>query len=216
MNKINVDKTYVCHYTKLVERKQYMLQHLLEAGIEDVRWVEYYDKDSWCVEEILREYPKVFDFIPNESRKMNYAEISLALKHCWIIKDIASNKHKSALVLEDDVLLCGNFIETFNKFKDELPRDWDCCWVGSCCDLHAEVTPNSHVYVGRGSRCTHAFLVSYTGAEKILPLLSTLDYPADHFYNKLIIQANLNNYWFEPSLASQRYDLFKTTVQNKN
>lgn len=212
---INVSKTYVCHWTKLSERKQYMLQHLSDAGITDITWVENYDKNNWNEEEIKSEYPKAFDVMSIDSRRMRHSEISLALKHCWIVKDIYSNKYDSALILEDDILLYPNFVEVFNSFKQQLPIDWDCCWVGSCCNIHADVVPGINVYRGGKSRCTHSFMVSYRGAEKMLPFLSTLDAPADHFYNKLITEAKLNNYWFEPSLAEQRNDLFTTSIHNE-
>ena len=212
---INVDKTYVCHWTKLIDRKQYMQQHLAEAGIVDVVWVENYDKNNWCEAGIVKEYPKAFDIMSIDNRRMRNAEISLALKHCWIVRDIFNNNYSSALILEDDVLLCPNFISVFNNFKKELPEDWDCCWVGSCCNIHADATPGKHVYLGHKSRCTHAFMVSYNGAKKMLPLLSSLDAPADHFYNKLILEAKLNNYWFEPSLVEQRNDMFKTSIHTE-
>ena len=62
---INVDKTYICHWTKLVERKKYILQHLAESGIIDLKWVEDYDKNNWCVEDIIKEYPRAFGIISN-------------------------------------------------------------------------------------------------------------------------------------------------------
>jgi len=212
---INVDKTYICHWTKLVERKKYILQHLAESGIIDLKWVEDYDKNNWCVEDIIKEYPRAFGIISNDNRKMRNAEISLALKHCWIVKDVVSQNYKSALILEDDVLLHPDFVSLFNSFKNELPEDWDCCWVGSCCNIHADIIPDKHVYIGNRSRCTHAFMISNKGAKKMLPLLSTLDAPADHFYNRLITEAKLNNYWFEPSLAEQHNAMFRTSIHTE-
>lgn len=215
LHMINVSKTYVCHWTKLSERKQYMQQHLAEAGINDVVWVENYDKNNWNEDEIRIDYPKAFNVMSIDNRKMRNSEISLALKHCWIIKDIFTHMYDSALILEDDVLLCSDFVNTFNRFKQDLPADWDCCWVGTCCNIHAEVIPGKNVYHGGKSRCTHAFMVSHRGAVKMLPLLSSLDAPADHFYNKLIAEANLNNFWFEPSLVEQRNDMFATSIHNE-
>lgn len=212
---INVDKTYVCHWTKLVQRKEYMNDLLYRTGITDIEWVECYDKENWNEEEIRKDYPKAFDVMTIDTRRMRNSEISLALKHCWIVRDISAKKYKSALVLEDDVNLCQNFVGNFNAFSSQLPEDWDVCWVGSCCDIHAPMVPNKQVYPGDRSRCTHAFMVSLNGANKMIPMLSTLDAPADHFYNKLIREIPLNNYWFEPSLAEQN-TIFKTSIHTES
>ena len=41
---------------------------------------------------------------------------------------------------------------------------------------------------------------------KVIDCVSDINLPSDHFYNYLIEKFNLNNYWFEPSLAIQSLD----------
>ncbi|NDB28810.1 hypothetical protein EB151_04580, partial [archaeon] len=132
------------------------------------------------------------------------SERSLVLKHVSILKDVVKNNYESVLILEDDVTLCDGFVEYCNMFMEQLPNDWDVAWVGSCLNLHEPSVDGKYVYkTDRGSRCTHAFLVSGRMAKKVIDVISDVYLPADHFYNYLIREHNLNNYWFEPSLAIQ-------------
>jgi GR25 family glycosyltransferase involved in LPS biosynthesis len=140
------------------------------------------------------------------------SEISLLLKHCLIVKDAYENGYNSILVFEDDVVLEPNFTERLNNYISQLPQDWDSCWVGSCCGLHAPYIEGINVYKMDGSRCTHAFLLSKSGIYKIVNDMKFANDPADWYYNMLILKHNLNNYWFEPPLAYQNLK-YKTTIQ---
>ena len=67
-------------------------------------------------------------------------------------------------------------------------------------NLHEDSVDGKYVYkTNRGSRCTHAFLISGRMVEKVIDDISNVCLPADHFYNHLINEYDLNNYWFEPS-----------------
>lgn len=205
---LNVDNVYICHYKKLKDRKKSILDQFKEERIYRYQFIENFDKNEWNVEEIEREYPKVFkewkkglDYYDEDSQN---SERSLALKHAFILKDIFNNQYKSSLILEDDVTLCDDFINYCNLFMMQLPDNWDIAWVGSCLNLHEPSIEGKYVYkTTRGSRCTHAFLVSKSMVDKVINYIPELNLPADHFYNYLIEKFNLNNYWFEPSLAIQ-------------
>jgi len=209
---INIDKIYICHWNKLSDRKKILTEHLNQLGIFEYEWVEYYDKDNWNLSEIVSQYNKIFEE-DERGRLLKFSEISLLLKHCWILKD-AYKRYESVLVLEDDVILNPDFVNKFNLYKQQLPEDWDIAWVGSCCNLHAELVSEQNVYRMKGSRCTHAFIVSQRCIEKVIDQIEIFaKFPADFFYNKLIENFDLNNWWFEPSLAIQNSE-FETTIQN--
>jgi mannosyltransferase OCH1-like enzyme len=206
--KLNVDNIYICHYKKLEERKQSILEQLKEQKIYTYEFVENFDKTEWEIQKIEKEYPKVFKdwkkgLVSYDDDAQN-SERSLALKHASILKNIFKNQYKASLILEDDVTLCDNFIEYCNYFISQLPNNWDVAWVGSCLNLHEPTVEGKYVYkTSRGSRCTHAFLVSKSMVNKVIDCISDVNLPSDHFYNYLIRKFNLNNYWFEPSLARQ-------------
>lgn len=211
--KIQVDNIYVCHYSKLRERKQYLRKHFSEVGLEKYEFVELYDKETWNTKELEKEYPKIFGLTPRQT-KLKKSEISLTLKYCWIIKDAFEKKYKSILLFEDDVRLADNFIHNFNNFTNQLPEDWDMAWVGSCLNLHAQTEANKNVYLMNGSRCTHAFMMSDKCINKIINDINHADDCADFYFNQLIEKFNLKNYWFEPSLAEQN-KIFTTSIHNE-
>jgi len=207
----NIDNVYICHYTKLTDRKNILINHLSDLGIHNYEWVENYNTDNWDVEEIKKEYPNIFQIITHGKILPN-SIVSLLLKHLWILKDIVKNQYKSVLVLEDDVVLCENFKEKLNLYMSQLPPDWDLGWVGTCCNLHAAMNGNTNVYRKEGSRCTHAFIINLKCAETLLPHINYPNNAADWYYNYLIEKHNLNNYWFEPPLAIQNKN-FKTSLE---
>jgi len=206
-----IDNIYICHYTKLADRKRILEDHLRVQNIENYEWVENYNADNWDVDEIKKEYPTIFD-ITTKNGKLPNSIISLLLKHLWIIKDIVKNKYKSALVLEDDVILCDDFKQKLYSYMIQLPANWHLGWVGTCCDLHAPMIEGRHVYRMNSSRCTHAFVISLNCAELLLPHINYPNNAADWYYNHLIETYDLNNYWFEPALAVQN-NKFKTSLE---
>lgn len=211
---LDVDQIYVCHWSKLRERKARLIEHLSKVGINDWRWVQCFDKEKWDLDQIKADYPTAFDRTTSNTF-LNYSEISLVLKHCWAIKDAYEQGYESFLMLEDDVQLHPDFVNLFNNFKAQLPEDWDLAWVGSCCGLHARTVPNQNVYRVDGSRCTHAFIVSKGCINKIVDTIYNVNDAADHYFNYLIKEFQLNNYWFEPSLADQN-ETYNTSVHYKS
>lgn len=216
---LNVDNVYVCHYKKLKERKLSILEQFKQERIYKYEFVEKFDKNEWNIEEIEKEYPKVFKEwkkgMESYDDNAQNSERSLALKHAFILKDIFKNQYQTTLVLEDDVTLCDDFVNYCNFFMSQLPEDWDIAWVGSCLNLHEPNIEGQYVYkTDRGSRCTHAFLVSKSMVNKVIDNVSDINLPSDHFYNYLIEKFKLNNYWFEPSLAIQSLDFCSSISGN--
>jgi GR25 family glycosyltransferase involved in LPS biosynthesis len=211
--KLDVDKIYICHYNKLIERKKSITDQLNYFKLNDYQFVETFDKESLETDEIINNFPK----INNIENNMTPGEKSLALKHAWIVKDFYNKGYSSALVLEDDAILCDNFIEYFNTYKKQLPEDWDIGWVGSCFNLREPQILNCNIYkTDRGSRCTHAFCISKNFAKKVQNEISNINRPSDHYYNFLVKEFSLNNYWFQPPLALQSLDFCSALNENSN
>jgi GR25 family glycosyltransferase involved in LPS biosynthesis len=210
---IAVDKIYICHYKKLTERKAAVSEQLNRFKMSNYFFVEHFDKDTWDVNEINQKYPK----INHPETKMTEGEKSLALKHSWIVQDMHEKKYASALVLEDDAVLCDNFPQYFDAYMNQLPNDWDIGWVGSCFNLKEPQIPGVNVYrTNRGSRCTHAFCISQQFAEKTVKEMSNVNLPSDHFYNYIVRKFDINNYWFQPPLAFQSLEFSSSLNQDPN
>ena len=208
---INVDKIYICHYNKLVERKKVLIDNLTKCGLFDYTWVEYFDKDDLEVSILDIRFPNLFK--PNPSgRYLKFSEISLLLKHVYIIEESNRIGFDTVLVLEDDAILDLDFSNKFNYFKSQLPIDWDICFIGECCNLHIEPKDGKNVQRSYGSRCTHSYILSKYGINKIINHLKYANDAIDWYYNSMIEKLNLNCYWFEPSISSQNKK-FNSTIQ---
>ena len=203
----------MCHYNKLFERKKSFLKQFEIFDITNYSIIDNYDIENWDLKEILNEYPNILNITKRQNRRLKFSEISLLLKHCFIIKDAYEKKYESILILEDDVLLCNNFTILLDNYIKQLPTDWDILWTGTCCDLHANKNSIENVYKMNGSRCTHSFVVSKNCIEKIINEIKYADRESDWYYNFLIEKFNLNNYWAEPALAYQSSE-FKSTIQD--
>lgn len=211
--KLNVEMVYVCHYKKLKERRICLLNQLEKNSIDKYIFVDSYDKDSWDIEEITKDYPN----ITNPKNNMTHGEMSLAMKHAWIVEDSFKNNYSSVLVLEDDAVLCENFTEKFNNYKNQLPNDWDIGWVGSCLNLREPQVEGKNVYLTkRGSRCTHAFCLSHKFCSRFHEHMKKINKQSDMFYNYLISSFNINNYWFQPPLALQSLDFSSSLNADPN
>lgn len=216
--KIKVDMVYICHYKKLTDRKKHITEQLEKFGLINHYFVEQeFDKDTWNMEDILKKYPNINKNDGILQDQISNSVKSLALKHAWIVDDMYNKKYSSILVLEDDAVLCDDFVNRFNSYVDQLPSDWDIGWVGSCCNLKEPEKPNVNVYrTNRGSRCTHAFCLSARFASKMAREMRKISGPADFYYNHIIKRFNLNSYWFQPPLALQSLDFTSSLKVNPN
>ena len=211
--KIDVDMVYVCHYTKLADRKSAIVEQMDRNGLTERVFVEGFDKDCLQSDEVNEHYP----LINSTDTRMTPAEKSLALKHAWIVQDTYVNGYSSALVLEDDAVLCDHFSEHFNRYKAQLPPDWDIGWVGSCFNLREPQVAGLNVYkTDRGSRCTHAFCISRGFTEKMVDEFRRINMPSDCYYNYVVKHFKLNNYWFQPPLALQSLEFASSLNANPN
>ena len=208
---MNLNKIYICHWKRLTDRKEELLKNLKDQNIKNYTFIEDYDKDNWDISELKKIFPHVFGKTPS-GKFLNHPEISLLLKHYHIILDLYNSDNSYALVLEDDVVFCDNFLDELKNCFVDLPDDWDLVWVGTCCDLHSKYVPGKKIYPEKSSRCTHAYMISKKCSEKIINHLDEITEAIDHTYNFFIQKLNLNNYWLEPPLAIQNSN-YKTTIQ---
>jgi len=199
-------KIFVLHCSKLADRKNHIIEQFSKQNI-DFEFIEKYDKDD--IESESAFYTK------NYKR----STMSLHLKHLYVYKLLAEGTD-SALILEDDVILCENFMETLNKYLTQLPADFDMLFLGDGCNLHIEkekLVPDKYVYEkglyptswgGDGaSRCSDSYIISNQCAKKMFAyvkkLTKPISLPIDWWINEAARGNNLKVYWAEPTIVSQ-------------
>ena len=206
-----IEKIYICHYKKLTERKQFIIEQFKKENILNYEFVELFDKDSWDLNEINNKYPQI------NKTNLTDGQKSLALKHSWIVEDAFKNNYNSVIVFEDDVELCSNFVSKFNFYKKQLPEDWEIGWIGSCFNLRMPEVEGKNVYYSDlGSRCTHAFCLNNLFLKRSYELFKNIDTTSDFYYTKVIQMLKVKNYWFQPPLALQSLNFCSSLNDNEN
>ena len=111
---LNVEKVYVVHYTKLVERR-HKLNGIFRQYQIPVEYVYTHDKEE-LTEEVLKEFYtpsrenynntilRAYSSHGDAYRRLNDAEISCTIKHYKAIEKIGNNCKDYGLVFEDTSL----------------------------------------------------------------------------------------------------------------
>lgn len=203
-------KIFIPHYTKLTERKAYMINQLNKNNMNDYEFIEHYDRDVMTNDEENR----FTNDIPKASK-------SLILKHFDILQKIAMINNDYALILEDDAILCNDFNNVLAKYLCQLPSDFDMFFIGNGADLHIEshlLKPELLVYEkgheptrwgGLGcTRCTDSYIVSKKAAIKMSNYIDKIRHykiniPIDWLLNIIARDSALKVYWAEPTIVTQ-------------
>ena len=223
--KLNIPKVYVIHYTKLINRKQTIIDQFND--ISNLEFINEFDKEE-LTQDILNKF-----YLPSNDewnkkvsplwnpyihrfRILNDAEISCTIKHILAIKKVAENG--DAFIIEDDLLLKPNFTNDFNIMMSELPNDWDVVIVGSGCNLHANnIIEGKKFYKAPNpaTRCLDSYLLSQKAAIKIMETIIPFQLVSDWEIAYHLYIHNLNTYWLEPSPCFQGSEsgAYKSTLR---
>ena len=200
-------KFYIVHYTKLTDRKAFILDRCKKAGIRDFTMIE-----SCNPEDISEETYAKFT-------RTTRSQISLFLKHIEFLKIVANGEDDYLyIVSEDDSMFEEDFMDKLkNLLTNHLPEKWDVLFLGDCCGLRAEGDkPFCEVQTSRG---TGLYVVSKLSATKFLNIYNSeklIGEPIDFWFNK-IKNLELKYYWAEPALLTQGSQvLFGSTVSAYN
>ena len=209
-------KTYVLHYTPLIERRKHIENEMKRENIP-FEFVFQYDRENLTDAEHA-----LF------SGDISNSEKSLVMKHIITLYNIIRENHPYALVLEDDVILDRDFNEKLAYYISLLPPDWDMIFIGNGCNLHIpqnEQQPGVFIYKKSTSypgatRCTDSILISQKCARAIFNYLQMPGYKItqaiDWLYNEVLHALNMNVYWTEPTIVSQgsESNMFKSSIHH--
>ena len=220
---LNVEKTYVIHYTKLLERRNFIENFFLENNYKNYQFIEKYDREE-LTEEVLNNFynpsPEQYDKTIKKTyldkcvpfRNLRPAELSCTIKHFEAMKKITNETKEFALIVEDDIIPINNFANNFNNYLEKTPKDWDVIFMGNCCSLRISAHGNNNGKVAflkehPASKCTDSFLIKKHLAEKITnrqeKFSTIIDWELSYLFHKF----NAKVYWWEPHLVLQGSEL---------
>ncbi|HEY9701924.1 MAG TPA: glycosyltransferase family 25 protein [Allocoleopsis sp.] len=126
---------------------------------------------------------------PFYARIGSRSAIGCAMSHMKAWETMISNGDSDALILEDDVTISSNFLETFDKIKETIPKDFYIVYLGcvGLCDIEKRydltysmiklftskyskqvIKINENVYVPALPLALHGYILSRKGAEYLL------------------------------------------------
>lgn len=209
---MKLDQIYISHYEKLTDRKVYfdkvISTNTIFKGAQVVASNDEIDK------QVLLNNSYVDDRTVWHGLKNS--EICIAEQMFKIYRLIAKSNNDLCLILEDDFVLTENFNHYLNEFLNNLPNDFDCIFMSSCCDLkpkHNNVV-NKYFYEEETSRCTTAYLIKKETCEKILSI-ANYTAPIDWHLNFIKVKLGLKFYWTDPIIVLQgsEKDIYKSNLR---
>ncbi|CAG8535231.1 17522_t:CDS:1, partial [Cetraspora pellucida] len=159
-------------------------------------------------------FPAVSKYDKKELGNFNSGQLLNSHKACYvshykIYQSIIRNGYNSALILEDDVDIEMNIVNIMTDVLLSLPPDWEMLYLGHCSwEMNGEAVGGSHthkIYRSNGPGCTHAYAVSFIGANKLLNELEPINpqVPIDLEIIKRIQQGIITSYSFQPQVIVQ-------------
>ena len=219
MSVLTVDQVYVTHYSPLSDRRKAMESALRILGI-DATWITAYDQEvlteeylGACVQRLdssVIDRAVYFEHVDlrHHYRTLNAAEISLSLKHIEALRCFCSSGGALALILEDDVLFCRDFVEQCNRFLSETPQDFGIIFPGDGCGFRVPpslIRPDQVAYRVQPplAKCTDSYIVTHAAAWKLLNKLLPIFLPPDTQLTYWLRSLGIATYWWEPNLITQ-------------
>jgi GR25 family glycosyltransferase involved in LPS biosynthesis len=213
---------FIIHYKKLTERKEY-----LKSALKDfkVHWIEDVDRDTLTPEQLsMYEYSSekwktlnaVWKEYNSEPRPLSTAEIACNVSHYMAYKAISEKGIDRALILEDDVILYHNFAKKLRRVLDELPEDFDSCYLSDCFGwtvnnykqgFLGSLNKNIYdfdkcVYRMPTGRCADSYVISNKCAKVMCEKFVPFCLPVDWQQTPIYLTGSMKVYWAEPALTA--------------
>jgi len=214
-----IDKIFILNHIDFIDRREYITERLDSEKI-NYFIIDSHHPDTIDYDEVMKNWEKYNNIFieqigglsyQNFPKKISPGSLSLVLKHmeCW--KNQIKNNYETILILEDDC----DIPKGFNQYINEISREFnilkneeniEIAMVGTAFNL---ISPNKkdnakiHYHEYQKTRCTHAYLISKSGAEKMINEFKNLNLPIDYKMNEVIQLLSIKVGWCEPGLVQK-------------
>lgn len=196
---------YIIHYTKLIERKNYLLKNIIpylekSKYIKEIRWITEFDKEHPIINEIKK------------NTKINPSEISCSKKHYFTWNLFNKSNYDKCLIIEDDVFLVNpeTFVKNFDNMVENIKDDY----YFTIFNLNEKFKGDNNTFYKKQTTNT---TLSYIINKKFIDYFKQekYDLPIDHTINKILKDNNINSYWYKPDLIKHTHVL-KSSINHTN
>jgi len=164
---------FVIHLkNKSPEREAFFTKNILNAGFKDMNVFEAVDaSDPGILQEIMSIFPKIkFD------KELSRGQIGCCLSHFKVLLHIIQNNIDIATIFEDDVHFHPNWSVLSERYYQNTPKNFDVIFIGN------QISPKNPKISTSSTFCTHAYIVTLSGAKRLLRALLTWDYQNFKYY----------------------------------
>ena len=226
-------KTYICHYQKLKERIEYLIPALNDNGLKEIEIIYGVDRNKIDKSDLLKfsndinlvKYRSKYTNCPDDYdilKESERAVVANFITHIEIWKKISISNEKYCLVLEDDAIICENFISNWNKLISNIPNNLEIAYLHEGCGftvqnkLFIETNENQIWYecLLKESRTCCSYIISKNFCNKILQNLYPIVLGVDHEINYIQKKLNSNVYWTYPALFKEgSSNIYKSSIR---
>jgi glycosyl transferase family 25 len=140
---------------------------------------------------------------------MTKGEVGCFLSHILVWEKIKNQNIKNSLVLEDDIKVKNSWDNIFSILNSKHINHFDIIMVGHCHEPEKGelVETNDHYAIHKTTRalCTHAYIISYNGACKLLEHIKNKksSMGIDEELAEAVLKNIITSYSIYPSLIDQ-------------
>lgn len=149
----------------------------------------------------------IFTDLPMKIRSHNGCRLS----HIKTLEYIKKFKYESALIFEDDVVLCKDFDNKFEKVLTELPEDWDLLYLGSW-NVGDIKKYSESLNIAETVYCTHGYMIKDKFIDTVLESLKSRIWKVDVLLSEALSKGKC--YVASPVLCWQAPGF--SDIENKN
>lgn len=135
--------------------------------------------------------------------------------HLTIWQEMIDNSMAELLIFEDDCIFKENFTEKFYKTMELIKdREFDILYLGySGCDVIFD--KELHLITHGCPRTTHCYILTLSGAKKLVNKLSRINFPIDELMGGMFRKKELIGYRTSELLVWQPWQWSRKNVRNK-
>lgn len=139
---------------------------------------------------------KYVDYPKNEQGFMGCLD-----SHRRLFSFAKENDINTIMILEDDVIVCDDFIIKLKKVMSELPDNWDLLYLGGW-NVGEKIKYSDSLDVAKKVYTTHAFIVKNKFFDTIINQINSRDWKVDVLLSEVLEKGNC--FICNPTIAWQR------------
>ena len=154
-----------------------------------------------------------------KSCKLNKGRIACHMSHIKTLQTFLLSTHSTCLIFEDDLEKPSKSIDYFSEIKNiigNVPNDYDIIYLGRCWDkCNKDIKVTNNIVQTFFPQCRHAYIVSRSGAKKIISeSLPLSKFPGDFTIAKAIENEKITAFATTPPLFRQNRTQLGTVLGN--